>query len=131
MSAKSSTQPSPDRKAPTTESMPPRARRLLIWSWVMVPAVLVSYLLAFAVGTVLMGALDVPEGKLITTAGVAGWVAGVCVLGIGVVPSIAGSALARRALRSGGGAWARAALVVNVLLLCYFAVVSLAQMALG
>jgi hypothetical protein len=97
----------------------------------MVPSVAVSYLVAMAVGLGFMGALGVPEGELITTAGATGWAAGLLVLVIGATPSIVGAHLAWRALRAGGGRSARAALAVNLALVGYLTVVPLAQMILA
>ena len=108
-----------------------RARRFTTWSWVMVPSLVVSYALAYAVGTLLMGALDVPEGQLITSAGGPGWLAGACVAAIGVAPLVFGVALASRALRYGAGSSAKAARVVNGVLLVWLLASQTLQMALS
>jgi hypothetical protein len=108
-----------------------RARRLTTWSWLMVPSLVVSYTLAYAVGTLLMGALDVPEGELITSAGGPGWLAGACVTAIGVAPLVCGVALASRALRYGAGSSAKAGRVVNGILLVWLLASQILQMALS
>ncbi|MGF1663132.1 MAG: hypothetical protein ACFCVG_11825 [Kineosporiaceae bacterium] len=95
----------------------------------MVPSLVASYVIAYLLGVLLTILLDVPEGELLSTAGVRGRLAAVLVLVVMVIPPVAGVVLAARALR--GGAPARAPLAVNGVLLLYLLVVSITQLAVG
>jgi hypothetical protein len=109
----------------------PRARLLAVWSWLMLPMLVVSFGVGYAVGVVLMGALGVPEGGLLTRAGTAGRLAALLVLLIGVLPTVGGVLLGRRAVREGAGARGTAALVVNGVVLAYLVVVQVLQQVSG
>jgi len=119
----------PDGAISSAPSQPATAR-LVRWSWVMVGLLLASYLVAFVVGTLLMHALDVPEGELLTTAGALGWLAALLVLAIGVAPLVAGVVLAGRAHRRGVGRSALLPMVVNGLLLAWLVLSTVLQLVL-
>lgn len=108
-----------------------RRDRLTRRAWVVVVFLPVLYLAAYAVGTGLMALLDVAEGELLISAGPVGWVAALAVLTLMVAPAVVGVVLARRARRAGGGRAARAALVVNAVLLAWLTFSSLAQLMLA
>ena len=88
----------------------------------MIPASLVSAVLAFVLGTLLMTATGTPEGALLTSAGLGGWLAWAAVLLTFLSAPVAGVVLAILARRSGGGSSATVALVVNGCVAAYFAV---------
>jgi len=120
--------PSPDRVAPRAPP-PPAVHRLVRWSWAMLPLLLVSFVLAYGAGALFMHALDVPETGLLSTAGVAGWLAALVVVAVGVAPLMAGVLLARRALRLGAGRAALVPLFVNGLLLAWLLLSTFLQLA--
>jgi hypothetical protein len=100
-----------------------RARLLTLWSWLMLPLLIVSLTVGSAVGSVLLGILDVPvagEDPPVTRllrAGLLGRLCSVVVLVIGAVPVIFGAWLGRRAVHEGATGSGRAALIVNGLVL--------------
>lgn len=87
--------------------------RLATWSLVCAAAVVPMYLVGFAIGTLLGAALDVPEGELLTTAGAAGWVAGLALALLLPAPQAVGLWLGVRARRAGGGGRATGGIVAN------------------
>ena len=119
----------PDRVA-SRPPLPPATRRLVRWSWAMLPMLVVSFALAYGSGTLLMRALGVPEGAILTTAGVAGWLAALLVLAVAASPLLAGVLLARRALRQGAGRAALVPLFLNCLLLAWLLLSTLLQLTL-
>jgi hypothetical protein len=90
-----------------------RASLYTLWSWLMLPGFLVVGVVAGIVGQILAISAGLPEGRSLSAGGAAGWAILVVVLLIAVLPMIAGTLLARRALRAGAGLGARAALIVN------------------
>jgi len=120
--------PYPDRVAPRAP-LPPAAHRLVRWSWGMLPLLVPSFVLAYGAGTLLMHALGVPETDLLSTTGVAGWLAALLVLAVAVAPLAAGVLLARRALRVGAGRAALVPLFVNGLLLAWLLLSTFLQLA--
>jgi MFS family permease len=94
----------------------------------MVALIPVSFVVAYLIGTLFMSLLDVAEGDLLPTAGAAGWLAALVVLGVLLSAPTAGVLLARRGLRLGGGRAAMAALVVNALALAWLALPSVVQL---
>ena len=66
-----------------------------------------------------MALLDVAEGDLLTSAGLAGWAAMLVVLAVQATPLVIGTVLGGRAMKAGGGGSAAAACIVNALLLLY------------
>jgi len=118
----------PDRRA-RRPTLLPAAHRLVRWSWAMLPLLVVSLALAYGGGTLLMRALDVPEGELLTTAGLAGWLAALLVLAVSVAPLVAGVLLARRAVQQGAGRAGLVPLFVNGLLLAWLLLSAFLQLA--
>lgn len=104
-----------------------RARVLTIASWAMLPMFLVTVSVGAIIGKILVAATGLKEGQLLSEAGVTGWLLLILVLIIAVLPLMGGVWLSLKASREGAGAAARAATVVNALLLLAFAGPSLAQ----
>lgn len=109
----------------------PRHERLTRRAWAMVLLLLVSYPVAYLVGTAAMAALEVPEGELLSTAGVVGWLAASGVLALMVLPAVAGVLIGRRAVRAGGRWPARAGVAVNAGLLVWLVLSALTQLVVG
>lgn len=99
--------------------------RLATWSLVCAAAVVPMYLVAYAVGTLLGAVLDVPEGDKLTTAGAAGWAAGLVLVVLLPAPQAVGLWLGVRARRCGGGRRATAGIVANALVGAYLLASSL------
>lgn len=108
-----------------------RAKLLTLWSWLMLPVLIVSFGVGYPVGIILMGVLDVPEGGLLTEAGLLGWLSTLLVFLIGVAPVAGGTWLGRLAVREGGGGPAISALIVNGLVMAYLVVVQVLQQFLA
>ncbi len=108
---------------------PGAARMLTLWSWLMLPTLIASFLVGGALGYAFLGLLGLHRGDLLSFAGVAGWAALIVVLVIGALPVIVGVGLGLRAVRAGGGRPAVAATVVNALVLCYLVAVQLLAQA--
>ena len=85
----------------------------------MIPATLLSMLAGFVVGTALMHATGTPEGALLTSRGVAGWISWIVVLLVLLSAPLAGVILAVAARREGGTDRTRMALVINAVLAGY------------
>jgi hypothetical protein len=113
------------------DDLPDRAKVFTVASWVMLPMLIVSFGVGYAIGVMLMGALGVHEGQVLAHAGALGWLAAALVLLIGVAPVAAGVYLGRRAMREGAGGPAKAALIVNGIVLTYLVVVQVLQQAGG
>ena len=92
------------------------AKRLATWSLVCAAAVIPAYLVAYAIGTLLMSLLGLEEGEMITSAGTAGWLAGSALALLLPVPQAIGLWLGVRARRQGGGGRATAGIVANALI---------------
>ncbi|MFC6239562.1 hypothetical protein [Longivirga aurantiaca] len=114
----------PAGATPTRHQSQPRRRSTTLtwWSLAMIPASVVSAVLAFVLGAVLMAATGTPEGALLTSAGLEGWLAWFAVLLTFLSAPVAGVVLAVLARRSGGGGRAILALVVNGCIAAYFVV---------
>lgn len=98
-----------------------RSTSLTWWSLAMIPASVVSAVLAFLLGALLMAATGTPEGALLTSAGLVGWLAWFAVMLTFLSAPVAGVVLAVLARRSGGDGKAILALVVNGCIAAYFA----------
>jgi len=105
-----------------------RARLLTRWSLRMIPATVLSLLMAFIVGNALMHATGTPEGTLLTSKGVAGWISWFVVLVVLLSAPLAGVLLAVVARREGGADRARLALVINAVLAGYLLISSVANL---
>lgn len=95
---------------------PGSGTRLATWSLVCALALIPTFVVLELVGGALMALLDVPEQTSITTAGAAGWVAGISLALLLVVPPAIGLWLGLRARRHDGGRRAVVGIVVNALL---------------
>ena len=104
---------------PTVVEVPAHARKLTMWAWIMLAAAVASTIVAAVLGYVFMALLDVAEGDLLTSAGLAGWAAMLVVLAVQATPLVIGTVLGGRAMKAGGGGSAAAACIVNALLLLY------------
>lgn len=100
-----------------------QAARLTRWSWVMAGLFFVAIAVSGVLGYVVMASFGLPDGALLTEAGLRGWLTAAGLLAVQLAPVGVGSALGARALRLGGGASAGSALAVNVLLGVYAVVV--------
>ncbi len=114
----SSTQADAAPERPSTDSpgSDHRGRTLTRWALAMIPGTAVSALAAFFVGTALMHATGTPEGKLLTSAGFAGWVSWVVVTLLMVSAPLVGVVVAVLARREGGDNRSIVALYGNALL---------------
>lgn len=93
-----------------------RARTLTRWSLLMIPATALSMLAAFFVGTALMHATGTPEGALLTSKGVAGWISWFAVNLVSLSAPLTGIFFALAARREGDTDRSRLALMINALL---------------
>ena len=57
-----------------------RAHELTRWAWLMIPGTALGALAAFLVGSLLMRATGTPDGNLLTSSGIAGWISWVAVV---------------------------------------------------
>ena len=108
---------SPPRR--TSEVIPEQARKLTMWSWIMLAVAVASTIVAAVLGYAFMALLDVAEGDVLTSAGLAGWAAMLVVLAVQATPLAIGTLLGGRATKAGGGGSAAAACIVNALLLAF------------
>jgi hypothetical protein len=106
-------------------------RRLAISSLLMVPALFVSYLVAYFVGAAVMSALDLSEGDLLTEAGAWGVIAAVPLLLLVVAPQIVGIVLGVKARRLGERRLGTTGVIVNAAIGTFLLLTSAAQLALG
>jgi hypothetical protein len=105
-----------------------RTRGPVFWSWMMLPATVVTFVAAYFVGTLMTGALDLAEGEMLSSAGLLGWTTAVLVMLLMVFPLVVGVVLARLAVRRGEGSRAVAPLVVNAVLLGYLVLSQVIQL---
>jgi hypothetical protein len=120
---------SPPRRS--DQAVPERARTLTMWAWIMLAIAAVSTVVAGVLGYVFMALLDVAEGELLTSAGLAGWAAMLVVTAVMAAPLLIGSLLGGRAMKSGGGGSAAAACIANALLLLFVLFTFFAAAVLG
>ena len=104
-----------------------RAKMLALWSWLMLPGLIVSMSVGFGVGVILMGVMGGHEGELLASGGVWGRLAALLTLLIGVAPTVVGVLLGRKAVRAGAGGFGLAALIVNAVVLVYLVLVQVLQ----
>jgi hypothetical protein len=79
----------------------------------MIPGTAVSALAAFFVGNLLMSATGTPEGNLLTSSGIAGWISWIVVVLLMLSAPLAGVILAVLARREGDHNRSTVALSVN------------------
>lgn len=123
---------------PVTPSRLPRslqeqpARRVAKWSLLMVAATALAGLIAGAVGTVLgLVVFDLEEQQLLSEAGAWGYVAGVFLVALMVVPALVGIALGVRALRLGERRLGATGIVMNAMIASYLVITSVVTLLLG
>jgi hypothetical protein len=104
---------------------------LAIFSLLMVPALFLSYLVAYFVGTGLMSALGLSEGDVLTEAGVWGVVAAVPLMLLVVAPQIVGIVLGVKARRLGDRRLGTAGAVVNASIAAFLLLTSFTQLVIG
>lgn len=103
--------------APPVDARGRSVRRLVTWSWAMLPLVLVAVTVAELLGNWAMSALDVPEGDLLWSHGTTASMVALGLLVLIALPPALGTWLGARARRLGAGQWAVAAWAVNLALL--------------
>ena len=116
---------------PPVEARERTIRRLVTWSWAMLPLVLVAVTLAELLGNAAMSALDVPEGELLWSHGTLASLVALGLLVLIAIPSAVGSWLGARARRLGGGQGAVAAWAVNLGVLLMLTVPALLEAVLA
>lgn len=109
----------------------PRSEVLATWAIAMVPGTLLSMVAAFFVGNALMSVTGTPEGRLLTSRGIAGMAAWVFVNLVALSAPIAGICLALLARRRGGSPRATTALVINSGIVVYLALAAVANLLLS
>ncbi|MDE3065666.1 MAG: hypothetical protein KGJ36_08340 [Acidobacteriota bacterium] len=97
------------------------------WALGMIPATLLGAVVAYVVGNLLMHATGTPEGALLTSSGLAGWVSWVAVLVLMMSAPIAGVVLALVGRRRQRSRRSDAALVVNAAIGGWFLVSAIAN----
>ena len=120
--------PRPGRPSSPSPAQVARAAALTRASLVMIPATAVSSLIALVVGTTLMHATGTPEGQLLTSSGVGGWLSWVLVIVIMISAPLSGVVLALLARRVGGEGRTTLALVVNGVLAAGIAATSVGNL---
>jgi hypothetical protein len=104
---------------------------LAISSLLMVPALLVSYLAAYAVGVALLNVLDLAEGDMLSEAGAWGVIAAVPLMVLVVAPQIVGIVLGVKARRLGERRLGTAGVIVNAAIAAFLLLTSVTQLAIG
>jgi len=108
------------------------ARRVATWSLLMAAATLFATLIAGAVGTFLQFVVfDLEEQQLLSEAGTWGYVAGVGLLTLMVVPALTGIVLGARARHLGERRRGTAGIIVNALIAAYLLFSGIASLLLG
>ncbi|MGA0122896.1 MAG: hypothetical protein ACO3KD_07825 [Gaiellales bacterium] len=107
------------------------ARRAGRWSLGMLAFVPVAYVAAYAIGVGLGSLLGVEEGEMLNAAGLAGYVAGVLLIGLLCAPQAVGVWLGERARRAGATRLGLAGMIANGVLALYFVVVSAVGLVFG
>lgn len=94
-------------------------------------AVIPAFVVLEVVGGLLMAWLGVAEGDAITTAGAAGWIAGIALAVLLPLPQVVGLVLGVRARRRGGGRRALAGIIANAAIGGWLAVATVAGLLLA
>lgn len=110
---------------PSTPPTSRHGRREAIVSWWMLPAVVLSTVAAAVLGYAAMAWLDVPDGDLLITAGIKGWVAALIVLAVLASPLLVGVLYGVRAVRDHAGPIGWGALAVSSVLVVVLVVLPL------
>jgi hypothetical protein len=84
-----------------------------VWSWVMLPLVLVSFIATFVLSSVLLGMFDLEGSEPMSEQGLIGWVVVLLGLLIAPLPNYLGLWFGVRGSRLGEGAWAIVAAALN------------------
>lgn len=95
----------------------------------MIPTLLVSYVVAYFVGTATQGAFGLAEDESLTEAGMWGVVAGLFLIVLIVVPQIVGIVLGVRARRLGEVRLGKAGVVINAAIAVYLVLATALQLA--
>jgi len=108
------------------------ARRVAKWSLLMVAATALAGLTAGAVGTFLqLVVFDLEEQQLLSEAGAWGYVGGLVLLALMVIPALVGIALGVRARRLGERRLGTTGIVMNALIASYLVITVVANLLLG
>jgi hypothetical protein len=97
----------------------------------MVPALFVSYLAAYFVGVVLLNALGLAEGDMLTEAGAWGVIAAVPLMLLVVAPQIVGMVLGVKARQLGERRLGTTGVIVNAVIAAFLLFTSVAQLVIG
>ena len=106
-------------------------RRPAIASFLMVPALLLSYVTAYFAGVAVQSAFGLAEDESLREAGVWGVVSGVLLIALIVVPQLVGIALGVRARRLGERRLGTAGVVVNAAIAAFLLLTSVLGLALA
>ena len=106
-------------------------RRPAIASFLMVPALVFSYVTAYFAGVAVQSAFGLAEDESLREAGVWGVVSGVLLIALIVVPQLVGIALGVRARRLGERRLGTAGVVVNAAIAAFLLLTSVLGLALG
>jgi len=113
-------------------SLPEESARAAKWSLLMVAATAVMAVIAGILGTFLQFVVfDLEEQELLSEAGVWGYVAGLFLLALMVLPALVGIALGVRARRLGERRLGTTGIVVNALIAGYFVFTSVSTLVFG
>lgn len=108
------------------------ARRVAKWSLLMVAATALAGLTAGAVGTFLQFVVfDLEEQQLLSEAGAWGYVGGLALLALMVIPAFVGIALGVRARRLGERRLGTTGIVMNALIASYLVITFVANLLLA
>lgn len=108
------------------------ARRVAKWSLLMVAATALAALTAGAVGTFLqLVVFDLEEQQLLSEAGAWGYVGGLALLALMVIPALVGIALGVRARRLGERRLGTTGIVMNALIASYLVITFVANLLLA
>jgi len=108
------------------------ARRVAKWSLLMVAATALAGLTAGVVGTFLqLVVFDLEEQQLLSEAGAWGYVGGLVLLALMVIPALVGIALGVRARRLGERRLGTTGIVMNALIASYLVITLVANLLLG
>lgn len=106
-------------------------RRPAIASFLMVPALVLSYVTAYFAGVAVQSAFGLAEDESLREAGVWGVVSGVLLIALIVVPQLVGIALGVRARRLGERRLGTAGVVVNAAIAAFLLLTSVLGLALA
>lgn len=122
---------SPVSAAPGVTADEQTGYRFGVASLLMLPALLVSLLVAAVVGYGLMAAMDLEDGAMLYDQGAVGWVAAVALNLLIAVPQVLGMLFGMRARRLGAVRIGTVGLVINAIVIALFAVTAVGNMLLS